>query len=771
MKSFFLFILITTLYSPVYSQIDIYKTGQLSGLKDHQTGKIIVPASFYQLHKLSPQLYVGKRTLFGIIDSTGKEVLPFIYSSMNDEAIRHIANLTDKGFISHKEISLNYNHRYEINEKGEKLNRTKPDRFSEIIANIIFKDKRVKTEASGKTHLLLSHNDSLEVSHYSFCLDTFLIHSKDHEYGIIDRNGRTIVPFIYDDIYCFTEGLSAVKKDNRYGFIDTTGKAIIPITYDQVYPFNNGRATVEKGGKYGCIDKDGKIVIPIIYEKVGSFRNGICAVMLNRKWGFVSENGSVKTPFEYDATYSLYKGGISAVSKLDKWGLIDSAGRVIRPLEYDIIKLDQNNIILHNKGKSGIIDFNNNIILPLEYDHISEYNRFLKDGLCLIQKNNRYGYINKYGKIVIPLKYDKATEFKDNVAIVSKNDKYINNFGLINNKGKKIFPFKYNEIYYSATGLFKIGKKGKQYQVGYCDINQKFIGGKLFDDMEIISSIQGHFFSIKNGQYWGLLDWTGKSILPCKYISLGCRYYGIVAKDSSGIHLFTYEGNQINAGNYDDIDHAPISGGDKIMVIKDKKRAIYNLKLNKFITSFYDSIETQPGLVPYEDIFLINQDGQTAAIDSGGKIIIPFGYQRLYFIKNEVDFLGAKKENKFGVINRFNETIIPFDYDSLITLEFKNTDLFLLARKNGQWLGLNYSGTPAMDFNKFSITEYSSIGYIDNDLFAVKKDKKYGIINTKGEVIVPLDYDYINHQQGISILNKKGKYYIFDQKTLEIKDR
>ena len=72
--------------------------------------------------------------------------------------------------------------------------------------------------------------------------------------------------------------MAAVKLNGKYGFIDKTGKEVIPFQYDEATYFYDGLALVKEGtirdkknnvtqyGKYGFIDKTNKVVIPIKYE-------------------------------------------------------------------------------------------------------------------------------------------------------------------------------------------------------------------------------------------------------------------------------------------------------------------------------------------------------------------------------------------------------------------------------------------------------------------------------------------------------------------------
>jgi hypothetical protein len=85
--------------------------------------------------------------------------------------------------------------------------------------------------------------------------------NKKWKFGVIDKNEKIIIPFIYDEAGMqFSEGLLAVQKGKKYGFIDKKGQIIIPFQYDFAIDFSHGLAKVMKGKDYFYIDKQGKIV-------------------------------------------------------------------------------------------------------------------------------------------------------------------------------------------------------------------------------------------------------------------------------------------------------------------------------------------------------------------------------------------------------------------------------------------------------------------------------------------------------------------------------
>lgn len=103
----------------------------------------------------------------------------------------------------------------------------------------------------------------------------------------------------------FSEGLAAVRTfdgnivnyilDNKWGFIDMTGKEVVPFIYDEVGSFSEGLASVKKGGKCGYIDKTGQVVIPLQYDGYTScmeFHGGLAPVETDGKWGLVDTSGN-----------------------------------------------------------------------------------------------------------------------------------------------------------------------------------------------------------------------------------------------------------------------------------------------------------------------------------------------------------------------------------------------------------------------------------------------------------------------------------------------
>ena len=94
--------------------------------------------------------------------------------------------------------------------------------------------------------------------------------------GFVDKTGKVIIPFKYDLVSVFSEGLAMVMLDNKYGFIDGTDRVVIPLEYEYANPFVYELTLVKLNDRWGCIDKTGKVIIPIIYtEKEAGYKGQV----------------------------------------------------------------------------------------------------------------------------------------------------------------------------------------------------------------------------------------------------------------------------------------------------------------------------------------------------------------------------------------------------------------------------------------------------------------------------------------------------------------
>lgn len=116
---------------------------------------------------------------------------------------------------------------------------------------------------------------------------------KGGKWGFYDGM-KTVIPPMYDEVFCFKDGLASVELEEKCGYINPANEIVIPFVYETAMSFSEGLASVVKNGKCGYIDKQNEEVIPFIYDAATAFEEGEAKVKKDGRWGTIFPDGSVK---------------------------------------------------------------------------------------------------------------------------------------------------------------------------------------------------------------------------------------------------------------------------------------------------------------------------------------------------------------------------------------------------------------------------------------------------------------------------------------------
>lgn len=127
--------------------------------------------------------------------------------------------------------------------------------------------------------------------------------------AMVDVEGKIIVPFIFDIIYPIKNGFAEVvnwcyfdpksKGDvefigGRHGVIDTNGRVVVPLDYDDIGHFCDGIAVVEKNNLFGLIDTNGKMLLRPICKEIKEFNtDGLAECSLYDRWIYIDKSGKL----------------------------------------------------------------------------------------------------------------------------------------------------------------------------------------------------------------------------------------------------------------------------------------------------------------------------------------------------------------------------------------------------------------------------------------------------------------------------------------------
>ncbi len=247
-----------------------------------KTGKIVVPQKYYDIEdyyegtpKVSIYDSVANRSFFGLIDSTGKEIVPTRYVdiknyygvyalvAINDiETKKRLWGIVDKK-TGKEVIPCKYEAIDGMYEGMAAVWQGGRWGFVNLKGEMVITPKFLKIDEYSS----LRFKEGLAI----VTADTGI----NKKYGAIDKTGKTVIPFIYDQLNPFQDGLAAANKgkilkrgskswqietvsNGKVGYINKTGKTVIPFDYDDGFAFNKGYATVVKDSIQFTIDITGK---------------------------------------------------------------------------------------------------------------------------------------------------------------------------------------------------------------------------------------------------------------------------------------------------------------------------------------------------------------------------------------------------------------------------------------------------------------------------------------------------------------------------------
>lgn len=442
---------------------------------------------------------------------------------------------------------------YKTNESPKPLSRNRPEPVGMIdsLGNIVFPVIYQYIEKFGPNFLV----------------------KKNNYFGILDQAGHTILPAVYEAANTRNEQLIVFTKDKKISCIyDVKNRTIQPLhDYDwidenQLDDFEadkkGGLVQVRKNGKTGLINKHHMEVVPPIYDYASPvFREGLLLVNINKKWGFLDTKGKVAIPCIYEDASDFNEGYAAVIrngtktcinkkgeeisvcnNTLNAWekddelggrgtyikgrqvlkrrqlhGIADNNGKLLAPLIYESIygiRINGRDIHYHQEfykvrkqGKWGVIDKNGNETLTCEYDNIQDY--IGETGLIAVEKNDLHGMLDMDFKWVVPCRYEGLSTVKQKSKIWFRENGL---WGMMDMALQIIIPAQYEENGWIYDGRIRVSK-GKRY--GIIDTTGKTIIPVSYESLG--DKFHNGLIIAMKGKKWGALDTNHVTVIPFIY--------------------------------------------------------------------------------------------------------------------------------------------------------------------------------------------------------------------------------------------------------------
>ena len=360
--------------------------------------------------------------------------------------------------------------------------------------------------------------------------------------GYINKSGELVIKESFDVAFEFYNGIAIVKINDKYYFIDTLGNIVRELDYDYIdlgrYDYEwkySGIVRVEKNGLVGAICvKNGeiKVIVEPKYSYLSGFgaadgqasfstssenENGTCGIIdvdgkeiikfegkaisvlsegryaacnYNGKWGYLDQSENVVILFKYDEA-EAFNNGLAVVKLNQKSGLIDRDGKEVLQFDFDSIRVNDNNIVVDENGKSYLLDGKTFKKISKEYDFIG-----FGDEIFPVQKDNEVGIISKTGREITSPSYDNYQnsffEIAKDYIWVKQGEEWF----CLDVQGKNKFDTSFEVVSVFEHGIASVQKDGKY---GVIDFNGKVVVPFIFDSTRIIE--KGLIEVISGGKY------------------------------------------------------------------------------------------------------------------------------------------------------------------------------------------------------------------------------------------------------------------------------
>jgi len=513
-----------------------------------------------------------------------------------------------------------------------------------------------------------------------------------------------------------------------------------------------------------------------LYDQINFERNSNSYIVKNGTlYGIANKKAEITVKIEYDSIGADYsKGPGFVVKQKGKYGKITSTGKIILPIKYDkIIAANQYITLVYNKGDTQLIFNEHQKTLKMKIEYVELY-----QNLALVKSDGKFGVVKneiivpfEYDSIFLPVKKTKQIPNNNNKAIKSEktanplirphqNVSHLtlqkeNKLGLINSDGKTIYPVDNDEVNDAETyGYFSV-KKANLFGIYFSQSKEKKKTEIEFD--HIVVDGYGAIMASKNKKM-GIFNLNGEQITPFEYDNdFIAQYSGIgyrVSKDKKR-GIIDNQGIVIVPTIYDDVSPFSYSKRDVFKVKNDDKYGIVNRKGDIIIPVNFEYIDELKN-----NYLVITPERKAGIYDSNGNVIVPIAYEWIYKTasQNSTIIVLKKDDYSFNFLDEHNnlifpENVIEFGYvlDEHKLKNSKDRNGLLYVKTSSGKFGLLNEITGKIDVpTVYDQIIQSTSPNEKHSYFSVQNGKKYGLINEKNEVLIPIIYDAIDLTFAIS---------------------
>lgn len=475
---FSLILLCLVLSFPAHSQLQLFKDNKtcLYGYTDN-AGKWIVPAQYVYAEEFYDRKYVvvGNFDKKGLLDTTGKLAVPLMYDQISNYSnwfyLKKDSSFSvfdaKTGRICYANFPfpiISYQQRYAIFQHG-------------VYYGLAVNEKIVIDSVSA---IYENQYTKLAIIRYGL-LDMYSFRLYDTKKSIFINSE------FYQSIVQQDETHYAVKKENRYGMIDNNGKTVVPFSYTALYKDPNSSNSPlilqrKNNRGYDVYSRSGEKVNRKPYPFIDTLliKESIFIIAEKNKYGMLKYDGTLSLPCIYDSIVHLYyESGNMLLYQNKGIQVANTEGTILNTGYYSNICFTRP--LFNEEGYTDsyelhlpfVVDIRaDSTPLLLDLSEMTEYasgSGYQMDTGLRLYADGRYGFISADLEYVIPPVYDMIFPFEPGQQYTSVIQQ--ERFGIMNQSGELIMKPEY-----------------------------VFIEQNPFSEQSFIFMTENHLFGIKNSE-------------------------------------------------------------------------------------------------------------------------------------------------------------------------------------------------------------------------------------------------------------------------------
>ena len=349
---------------------------------------------------------------------------------------------------------------------------------------------------------------------------TYDVDDEERPYQTTARNDRTEPIFTdFDTIEAidnydskqnvwFESNVLRVSKDGKYGLIDLEGKEVLPCEYDEITSLISikDEFIVRKAGNQGLVNDKGQTIIPVQYKKVSTLKENYNSEYIvideNDNYGVINTSGVVLIEPKYENIKYINSSTMFAVKESNVWKLYDTDNKevVIDGGYDDIIEIKNDNLVIAKDGEYGVINTKNEEKIAPQYQDLKSVFSIY----YIAKKDDKFGIINLENEEVLPFEYTSMI-YVESASFIQADKTETETVILDSNLTQKL------------SGIISEVNLNKGYIKVYENNEYKYYNFK-FEEKKSSDLLTENtlFLSKKDGKY-GYINKEGKSVIDYIY--------------------------------------------------------------------------------------------------------------------------------------------------------------------------------------------------------------------------------------------------------------